>query len=288
VKLRENKNASRRKRDFAYVFSKRLKRKYRGGTHPNRLLSMYLGSAELKPRPHPRLELHHHRHCRVLRSKPFPPSIMNRIRSPSQTSPPQTSPPQTSPPLSSPLSLPPPLPFEATFKFGTNMAHQLAVIHQDKGKSKAVASPSSVQVLSEHPSIRKRKFTDIDDKDRGKVRCLMLTTTPSLCRHRLRTICNLDIGHIPTSTIPAGTIQMTEGEEDLPETWHCCDPPLSPDRLSSGRLWSGESLLKLSKKTIRRGWGYRRSRLSGEGTLGGTALPPSVIGFERESAGLLW
>lgn len=204
MKLRENKNASRQKRDFAYVFSKRLKRKYRGGTHPNRLLSMYLGSAELKPRPHPRLELHHHRYCRVLRSKPFPPSIMNRIRSP----------PQTFPPLSSPLSLPPPLPFEATFKFGTNMAHQLAVIHQDKGKSKAVASPSSVQVLSEHPSIRKRKFTDIDNKDRGKVRCPILMTTRLLCRRRRRTICNLDM---PISVIPAGTIRMTEREEDLPE-----------------------------------------------------------------------
>jgi hypothetical protein len=157
VKPRENKNASRRKRDFAYVFSKRLKRKYRGGSRPKCLLSMYFGSAELKPRcyprlelkprPHPQLELHHHRHCRILRSKPFPPSIMNRIRSP----------PQTSPPLSSPLSLPPPLPFEATLKFETNMAHQLAIIQQDKGNNRAVASPSPVQVVSEHPSARKRK-----------------------------------------------------------------------------------------------------------------------------------
>lgn len=39
------------------------------------------------------------------------------------------------------------------------MAYQLAVIHQDKGKSRAVASPSAVQVLSKHPSTRTRKFT---------------------------------------------------------------------------------------------------------------------------------
>jgi hypothetical protein len=250
VKPRENKNASRRKRDFAYVFSKRLKRKYRGGSRPKCLLSMYLGSAELKPRcyprlelkprPHPQLELHHHRHCRVLRSKPFPPSIMNRIRSPMPPS----------PPLSSPLSSPPPLPFEATLKFRTNMAHQLVVIHQDKGKSRAVASPSPAQVLSEHPSTRKRKSTELNDEDRGKVRCPILSTTPLHRCHRRRTICNLDIGHIPTSTIPAGTIQMTEREEDLPETWHCCDPPLSPGRLSSGRVWSEERLPKLNKKTI--------------------------------------
>jgi hypothetical protein len=174
VKPRENKNASRWKRDFAYVFSKRLKRKLQRRFAPKmplehvprvgRAKASILSSTgakastssrlELKPRPHPRLELHHHRRCRVLRSKPFPPSTMNRIRSP-----PQTSPPQTSPPLSSPLSLPPPLPFEAIFKFGTNMVYQLAVIHRNKGKSRAVASPSPAQVLPEHPSTRTRKFT---------------------------------------------------------------------------------------------------------------------------------
>jgi hypothetical protein len=57
------------------------------------------------------------------------------------------------------------------------MAHQLAVIHQDKGKSKAVASPSSVQVLSKHPSTRMRKFIKLIGKDDGMVRCPILTTT---------------------------------------------------------------------------------------------------------------
>jgi hypothetical protein len=172
VKPRENKNASRWKRDFAYVFSKRLKRKLQRRFAPKmplehvprvgRAKASILSSTgakastssrlELKPRPHPRLELHHHRRCRVLRSKPFPPSTMNRIRSP----------PQTSPPLSSPLSLPPPHPFEAIFKFGANMVYQFVCTHQGKGKGRAVVIPSPVQVLSKHPSTRSRKCTKVN------------------------------------------------------------------------------------------------------------------------------
>jgi hypothetical protein len=50
-------------------------------------------------------------------------------------------------------------------RFGTNMAHQFVFTHQGKGKGRAVASPSPIQVLSERPSVGKRKSDEFKEVD---------------------------------------------------------------------------------------------------------------------------